>query len=264
MKTQVKPYYLFLSLMNFFTLSTADSSSFDIIIELINRTSFDDNYISLEELSNNSHVSQATISRFVRILGFDNYNDFNLNFYKALAVSQQVRNNEYMNCGLEELINERYNHALNNIVSTKNSLDIDILTQIIKEIKEAKNTIFFGTPENISHFTRFKSDLIVNHCPCFFFYDGYSQAELLKLNLDRSVAIFVVLSNDHLVLYHERIQKLKTQNTTLILFTQDNTDEQKANFDYVYVYGESNSYRLGDYSIEFLATVLSCIFVKSL
>ena len=256
-------YYIFLSLMNLFSLSDCTKSEYDIVIELINRAG-DTQYLSIEELSQSSMVSQSTISRFVRKIGFKDYHDFNHNFYKSIAVSQQVRNKEYISQDLNTLLDEQYNQALFNLEATKLNLDIDGLKHIIQIIKDSESSILFGTPESIAHFSRFRKDLIANSFPCFFFYDSRSQSELLKLANKDVCILFITLSNDYLTLFNDRIKKYKEKGAKLILLTQDAPDESTQSFDYVYTYGISNSFRYGDYSLEYIATVLSSILVKSL
>lgn len=264
MASNMESYYLFLSMMNYFSLADCSKSEYDIIVELINRTANFCNYLSLEEFSSSSHVSQPTISRFVKKLGFKNYQEFNMNFFSSIAIAQQIRNNKYRFESLEQAIENNYATSLANLASTKDNLDLDLLKKIIDSIKNAKSSVFFGTPESIVHFSRFQRDLVVNSHPSFFFYDSNSQAEHLKLIDSDSCAIFIVLANEYLSLYRGRIEFLKNQGTTLILFTQDNKDELDNQFDYIYQYGTAGSFRFGDYSLPYIASILSAILVDSI
>lgn len=264
MHNSTNSYYVFLSIMNYFSLSTCTKSEHDIILDLIKRTEQDNTYTSLEELSNSSHVSQATISRFVRKIGFKDYQDFNIHFYKSLEISQLIRNKEYQNDSLQNLIDTRFDNASHNLQETKENLNIDALSSIINLIKATKSSVFFGTPESIAHFSRFRKDLVVNGFPCFFFYDSLSQDEYIKFVDEDVCAIFIILSNDYLNLYMNRILRLKKANAKLILLTQDTFQNQENLFDIIYKYGIVDSYRFGEYSLEYIATAMSCVLMKSL
>ena len=255
-------YNVFLSLINYFSNSTYDRLEFDIAIQLINHSRSND-YLSMEELSNLSHVSQSTISRFVRKLGFKNYRDFAVNLNNSLKIAKYERNACYslLNDNIEELF---FNKAVDHIKVTKDTLNISKIDKIIDNLLNTSYTAIIGTSETINHFSRFRKDLIANGHPCFLFYNSSSQKEFDAHLKEECSLILAVLSNDYIKLFDKMLLNAKDKGVTKILITQDRDERVDNDFDIVYHYGLPNTYRLGDYSLEYLATMMSYYLVKKL
>lgn len=256
-------YNLFLSLVNYFSLTSSDRLDFDIIVQLIKKSK-DQQYLSMEELANLSHVSQSTISRFVRSLGFKNYPEFSRNFNQCIQIAEINRNSIYHN--IREQTKDVPSYMLGNIIEnlqrTKETLDQQLLRRIIAHIKAAAYTVVLGTPETIAHFSRFSRDLIANGYPCFLFYDVLSQKKLNTYSKRGGCLLFPVLSNDYIPLFRQQIEDMRKGGMHSILLTQDPCSDATLPFDIIYTYGKENDYRLGDYSLEYLASLLSYLLVE--
>ncbi|MHC5229225.1 hypothetical protein ACYSNW_13165 [Enterococcus sp. LJL99] len=261
MKSSEKTYYIFLRMINHFNITFSNKSDFSIIVELINRSEIN-RPISISELADICHVSQSTISRFVRKLGFVDYQDFNYNFYRSVELAQLKRKSDHENFSNVDVLEKAKMEAIQNLETTYNSLDIGLLNTVIETIKRSKNTIFLGTPENIAHFARFQKDLISNSIPAFIFYDPEAQLEFLKLVNRSTCAIFFILNNSYLRVHRKKIEELKNKQAKLILFTQEFYEDSDHEFDLIYQFGHSNSFRYGEYSLEYLADVLSSLLYK--
>lgn len=261
MNSSDRTYYIYLRIINHFNITFSNKTDFSIIVELINRASVN-KPIAIGELAEACHVSQATISRFVRKLGFADYQDFNYNFYRAVEIAQLKRRVDYTDTPMSTLVEEAKSNAISNITHTHDNLNLDILNQIVDKIRNAKNSIFIGTPENISHFARLQKDLIANSIPAFIFYDPETQLEFLEHADESTCAIFFVLSNSYLSVHQRKIDQLLKKNATLILFTQEPIEDTNNDFNIVYQFGSSETFRYGEYSLEYLSEIMTGLLYK--
>lgn len=99
---------------------------------------------TISELANNCHTSTASISRFVKRIGYSNYRDFLFN----LATTDKAPSS------LTEMIEQRdtaaritektFNGAINALQSTKAMLNERQLNQAVALISKAQRVTFFG------------------------------------------------------------------------------------------------------------------------
>lgn len=256
-------YHLFLSLVNYFSLTSSDRLNFDIIVQLIQKSK-DQQYLPMEELAMLSHVSQSTISRFVRSMGFKSYQEFSMNFHQCVQIAEINRNSIYhdLDAHTSDVPAYMLTNIIDNLQHTKDSLNIPLLKTIIEQIKMAPYTVVIGTPETIAHFSRFSRDLIANGYPCFLFYDVLSQRKMNTYIRSGGCLLFPVLSNDYISLFSKQIRETHDGGMRTILLTQDPMTDTSLPFDIIYTYGKANDYRLGDYSLEYIASILSYLLIE--
>lgn len=258
----LKSYYIFLRIVSYFNTSSSNKTEYSIIVELLNHSFRDP--VPIEKMAEICHVSQATISRFVRSLGFKNYNDFSLNFFKSLEIAQITRAENYLNKNIDYLTTEIDQKTYSNLEATKNTLDKNKLNNILDIIINSKNTIFLGSPENICQFKSLEKDLLSNFVPCFLFYESKAQREFSKLATEDTCAIFIVMHSSHLSIYEERIIELNKHNAKLVLFTQTSENEFHRYFNEVYTYGEEDGHNYGNFSLHYLSKIMSAILYSKL
>lgn len=258
----LKSYYIFLRIVSYFNTSSSNKTEYSIIVELLNHSFRDP--VSIEKMAETCHVSQATISRFVRSLGFKNYNDFSLNFFKSLEIAQITRAENYLNKNIDYLIDEIDNKTQSNLEATKRSLDKVKLNKILDIIINSQNTILFGTPENICQFKSLEKDLLSNFVPCFLFYESKAQKEFSNLANEHTCAIFIVMHSAHLPIYLDRIKELSRRGAKLILFTQSHEDDLHQYFNDIYIYGEQDGQNYGNYSLFYLSKIMSALLYSKL
>lgn len=92
--------------------------------------------MSLQEITKEIKVSEATITRFSRKLGFHGFTDFKLEIAKENEHYLEKTNGNYM----ENIAN----NITNTINATRNLIDINELNKAINYIEGAKNIFVFG------------------------------------------------------------------------------------------------------------------------
>ncbi|KRM13302.1 transcription regulator [Paucilactobacillus suebicus DSM 5007 = KCTC 3549] len=99
---------------------------------------------TISELSNNCHTSTASISRFVKRIGYSNYRDFLFN----LATTDEKENDLMAEIGQKdstvEIVEKTFNGAINALKSTKQMLSEKRLVQAVNILKHTKKIAFFG------------------------------------------------------------------------------------------------------------------------
>ena len=112
-------YTFFQSLISVFSSTNYTKSEFYLIISLIDSLGEKQN-LSIEELSEISGVSTASISRFVKKLGFNNYSDFRTRLSSMAEVAYSVRKSKYGHLDALDTA-----PIMQNLDATKDSLDME-------------------------------------------------------------------------------------------------------------------------------------------
>lgn len=108
-------------------------------------------YLKIKQLAVNCDVSEATITRFIRKIGFSSFQNFKFALFKidSAGNSQTVKEiqgaEEAINTGnpIEDLVNKIQSEYVTNIQLTLNNLDTKEILKAIDLIKNAKNIYFF-------------------------------------------------------------------------------------------------------------------------
>lgn len=264
MKYKESDYYDVIQLMlRRFTLSNFSDREFTIFKELIK--SVDNNSpLTIEELSFKANLSQPSISRFVRRLGFKNYFDFKMNFFEALIFARFESEHEYKAECLSEFIDKGFNNIINNLDETKKNLNFNLLDNIVKDILDHKNILFLGGMRELSHFLSFRKEMIIQKTPCYFFYDVSTQRSIIS-ECDASFYVIIVsLDTSELHYILDILKVLKEKEIKTVLFCQDINETYKEYFSSVYIYGNKKDLALGHYSLSYIATILLKIYLSKI
>lgn len=99
---------------------------------------------TISELSNNCHTSTASISRFVKRIGYSSYRDFLFNLAttnnKSTTLLTKIDNRD----SVMEVAKKTFNGAINSLQSTKDILSEESLTQASLILAHTKHVVFFG------------------------------------------------------------------------------------------------------------------------
>ena len=121
--------------------------------------------IQLNELAKQAYVSSATISRFVRKLGFKNYNDFRVAFVKERSETSfpdMVINYDdplHMNMSTKDIENTIFNileHTLKDVFAINSISDFEKANELIFNAKRIK---IYGTSTYLSIANIFKVNM---------------------------------------------------------------------------------------------------------
>lgn len=248
-------YGAFQQLIGLEGTATSSSSDFHLIQEIINLLA-ENKTMTIEELAEQTGVSPATISRFVKKCGFTSYRDFHMKFFAIQELSRSVRSTKYDDNS--DLISLDPIHR--NLESTRQHLDIPLIRRIIRLFCSLSNRYFIGTTEDLITLSCFHKDLVTMGYSAHLFYDISTQFDILAQACSRDVFMMTTVDNDFARYFYPALEKAKGNGATLILFTQTDSEQDDAFsriFDVVYHYGIPDSANFGSYSERYLASVLS-------
>lgn len=222
--------------------------------------------MNITEISELCYVSPASISRFCRMLGFDNFSDFksisNVKFSLQSDYSKQLIDNAEKD--LKSAYEEYTNSLIKNMSHALDNLDMENLDRIVKQIHLTEKVAFFGTQFIYSVGKHLQSRLILTG-KFIEAYSSYNKQLECARNLDNnSLAIIVSVEGSYFFKYLEIIETLKENGVKIVVLTQ-NTNSKLADIaDSILICGNSNSNNEGRdialYMIELLIFRYSTLY----
>lgn len=155
-KNDLKTYTLFQYLMSMFSSTNYTKSEFYLILKIID-TFGEEGDLSIEALSEASGVSMASISRFVKKIGFQNYTDFRIRLASMLELVHTIRKSKFANFDAYDI-----DPIIQNITATKASMDEEKISLIIHRIRSHKKCFMIGSVDDLATFAPFRKEL----CSC--------------------------------------------------------------------------------------------------
>ena len=234
------------------TGASYSESDFNIVLALIECLSKDGCIPKIKDLAEQAATSTSSISRFAKKLGYPDYQSFRYKFSNIKETMVFRRKALYTDD--PEKAKEK---ILGNLNETWNQLDLEKLKEIVKVLLTSRINMFAGNNDNLTCFFGVYKDLFFKHGTNYFFYDLKTQEEFMN-RLGKGDCIFAVCTNTIASMFSkERLEKLKKRGVTIILFSQDVPNEIEALCDIVYQYGRESDLFVGNFSLQYLAYVLS-------
>lgn len=201
--------------------------------------------MTINKLADLCYTSPAAISRFCRKLGYSSLSEFK----KYLSIS--LNNNEKgysrprhykenSDKTREEILSLMYEEANNELLLTKNSLDLKLIDRVVDLIYSSNHICFFGTlfSQLISQDlqTKFANlGKLINMAT-----DVQGQEKLTESLTSDSLAI-LVSPTGRFNLYHDRLwSKIKSSNATIVTITENRDNAYKTDSDYIIYLSKSN------------------------
>lgn len=99
---------------------------------------------TISELANNCHTSTASISRFVKRIGYSNYRDFLFNLATTDKDEHKLSSEIQQKDSATLIAEKTFNGAINALQSTKTMLSDGKLNQAVALLDRAQRVTFFG------------------------------------------------------------------------------------------------------------------------
>lgn len=256
----------FLELLNYCNTQISNENDYyiaKIIIENICKQGD----ISLEALSIKAHISQSSISRFIKKVGFDSYQSFRecIQFAKPdISLNRRLSHvTQFATLNDNGLADNVLNRAIENLQATKDKTDLSLLVEIIHCFLNANTVSFYGDDHALSLFYTLQIDLIANSIPSYLF----KKEEFQKIHLSNvqknDVIVFLNVYKHFITPLQKRLLlELHQKGAKLILICQDYDDDIKDCFDIVYQYGIENTVNDGFYSLYYINQLISELFYR--
>lgn len=224
--------------------------------------------MNITDIAELCFVSPATISRFFRQLGFDNFSEF-----KEIASFNYPLQKDYSNKLIEvgtdnikEAVEEYTKSLTNNINYALDNLDYEVLDRVIKAINESEKVGYFGAQflQSVGKHLQSKLILMDKYIEAYSFYEKQLKCAR-NLNKD-SLAIIVSVEGSYFFKYMDIVESIKESGAKIVVITQNKNSKLADMADELLICGNSNSNNEGRtivfYLIELLAFRYSVIYNK--
>ncbi len=236
-------------LLGYISTTLVRDSNYEIAVLLVK------NYdkikgMSIGEIADLCYVSQASISRFCRFLGFENFKEFKQCLAPDFSMANDYSRQFYaMLCSNEQLAISAYRDELvENIYTTISEENIEVMNEVVKCLHECSHAAYFSHHFlwDIGRFLQSKMMMMGKYVEQFLAYEA--QLECASSLDENSFAIICTIGGSYMTRYADIWNKIKASSGKILVITQNLSSAELNNADYVLRCGISNRDDIGKYS----------------
>lgn len=252
-----------LNLVNFCNSQISNTTDF-MIAKAILKMVENNEMVSLEELSENAAVSQASLHRFIRKAGFSSYEDFKTCFLNAVLEMnidrKKMHRETFGNAtDINSIVDILYQNGMSNLQETLRKLDYRQLKRVSTMLHNATDVTILGSERELATFYTLQLDLLGEGTACNMFYSHELQKRHVEQLPEGTIVLVINVFTDW---FKEdlrvKLEELHAEHRiqTIGLFQEDD-EKLRTMFDEYIFYGEPDSHNQGYYSLTLLSQVLS-------
>lgn len=218
--------------------------------------------IGISDLAKACFVSPATISRFCRTIGYDNF--AHLKHDCATSRKYRHRINNVNKIPVDSMrknpkaVTEFYVHKINQAMEEMiGYLDWKQIDEILKLIHDYKKVYFFGTQFSHSAALHLQADLLMLDKFTIAYIDYEKQLESTKYLDQDSIAIIISVNGHFLNSANKAMHYIKKSNAKIVFITHNAELEDAQVADYVIELGSKENGRYGKHTLLTLMELLS-------
>ncbi len=222
--------------------------------------------LSVENLALKANISQASVSRIIRKIGFTSFAQFKEKFIASISDMKYNRKIGHMTRFKEEpkgkVFDCLYANALANLEATKTNLDFRKIDELIDMMKAADSITFYGTEHELAIFYTLQLDLLANNKPTYVYHNPDIRSFHARLMEENSLFISLQVSDKFLDVSAQRdLQKVyENRKAKMVVIEQDESTLDSI-FDLVIPYGRAGSFNDGYYSLFLISQYISeCLY----
>lgn len=210
--------------------------------------------MGISQLAKECYVSPATISRFCRALGYENYAHLKQECYAFSSDSKKFNN--LINIPLEtmkenpKLSTDLYGKQVCDAISNLSKyLDWNVIDKVLKLIHDSDSIAFFGTQFSHSAALHFQTDLLMLEKFTMAYMEAQRQIECAKKLDENSVAIIVTVNGYYTKSATKILQYLKKSKAKIVLMTNNPGVDIGIDVDHTIILGSSNQRKTGKHTL---------------
>ena len=219
--------------------------------------------LTIHDMADRCYVSTASLSRFIHLLGFEDYPSFKMACKNSVDI--RVDYSVELSRAIPEDIKpicERYtNHIKQNMDYVMDSLDYNQLNRICKDIFESEYVAFFGLEFATLLGSHFQVKMAELNKLIKIGNTLIREKEIAKSLDDKCIAIIASLEGGYFYYNNEIIDTLKQNNVKIIALTMNNTSMIKNIADEIIISSLYNSETEGRVSLLYVIELLLMIYV---
>lgn len=254
--------YLFYRLIIFLDTANENDTNYNIAWYMAN------NFkkvakMGISELAKACFVSPATISRFCRALGYDNF--AHLKQECGLFMKNLVRSNNLANISDKLILDDpkaatidytnRMAEQVNNISKYLDWREVDACLALIHDME---TVAFFGTQFSHSAALNFQTDLMMLDKFSIAYMDTDRQLECAKKLDKNSVAIIISVYGNYLGTGSKALSFIKKSGAKTVLITQNEKIPLVKEVDHVILLGDHDHTKFGKHTLLTAMELMSC------
>lgn len=227
----------------------------------------------ISELAEECFVSPATISRFCRTLGYENYAHLKQECYTFHSDDKKFNN--LINLPLNIMkdnpkqATELYiNQVVESVSALPKTLDWNEVDASLRLIHDSSSVAFFGTQFSHSAALHFQTDLLMLEKFTMAYMDSSRQLECAK-NLNKNSVAFIITVNGYFAESGFKILSyIRKSECKVVLMTNNPEVDIKIPVDHKIILGKSQNRKTGKHTlltvVELMALRYYCLFYPSL
>ena len=217
--------------------------------------------LSQEELAEESHVSEASVSRFFKRSGFHSFWNFKTQMTRFLTERRLNKTKEYLREYHEmeekEITGLLADRAERNLNATRKNLDFEKLGRIVQKIRQAKTVYFVGDIRDVYCFYSMQMDLMSRDKTTYLYIINNNGTLNTEIPMDEHTLICLLSVN--IVWYEKEMleicRRAEEKHASVVVLAQDE-QPQEMKADEYYRYGIAGTANDGYYSMPLLAEIL--------
>ena len=222
---------------------------------------------SSNQLSLEANVSKASLSRFIKKYGFENYQQFRsllstqttlLGYNLKVFLSQNIllKNDQ-------EISDYLFKQCMDNLLATKQQLDLNKLLQIVRLFKESEDITFLGDEHDLDEFLLLQIHLLTQG-KCAYLFKMNETKKVRNYFFNEHSVVVIVNVCDGFFHYQDALEIALKKGAKVIYISQDNNPEIEKKVDIFYKYGVEKSINTGYVSLYYLGELLEKLCIKYL
>lgn len=196
------------------------------------------NELSLDDLSNQYYISQASISRFIKKLGYKNYNTFKYDVASSNEKMESVhaiQDRDRINDAIA--IKEEVIYRINEAYQKMNYLNVNDVLHIVDLLNKYQNIIFFGSELSMAMCKILQLGLVTLGKNVYTIYDKNYQNEMINEMSENDLLICISIE-DRWFHLQESINNLKESTSYKMMWTLNSSKDYLEGFDDIFVFGK--------------------------
>lgn len=227
----------------------------------------------ISELASECFVSPATISRFCRALGYENFAHLKQECYTFHSNDKKFNNLiniplETMKANPKQATQEYVNQVVSYISDLPKILDWKEIDAALKLIHDSHYVSFFGTQFSQSAALHFQTDLLMLEKFTMAYMDSSRQLDSAKELTKDSVAVILTVNGFFTESGFKILQYIKKSGCKVVLMTCNPELDIKIPVDHTIILGQSKNRKTGKHSLLTVVELMSlryyCLYYPSL
>ena len=263
---------LFYRLIIFLDTATENDTNYNIAWFMANNFYRISN-MRISDLAAECFVSPATISRFCRALGYENFAHLKQECYTFHSDDKKFNN--LINISLETMkdnpkqaTDEYVEQVISNMKTLSSALDWGEVDATLKLIHDSQSVVFFGTQFSQSAAMHFQTDLLMLEKFTMAYMDSSRQLECAKELTKESVAIIITVNGLFTGSAFKALQYIKKSGCKVVLITANAQLDLNIPIDHRILLGSLHNKKTGKHILLTVVELMSlryyCLYYPSI